>query len=264
MPGKLEGKTAIIVGASAGMGLSSARLFVEEGANVVIVGRNQERLQAAADEIGEKCLPFQADVRDEARLGAAFDAAMEKWGALHVVFNNAGPGLTGPKLLHELTLDEFNEAIAVNLTAVWLGMRFGIPLIEASGGGSIISTSSIGALQGIPTTGPYSAAKYGAHSLTRTCAAEVASKNIRVNCIIPGAITTRFALPSDAEQTEEDLQARRERGARISPMARSGDPEEIATLALFLACDDSSFITGQCIAADGGMTSVNGWIQDRG
>ena len=143
-------------------------------------------------------------------------------------------------------------------------MRFGIPLIETSGGGSIISTSSIGALQGIPTTGPYSAAKYGAHSLTRTCAAEVASKNIRVNCIIPGAITTRFALPSDAEQTEEDLRARRERGARISRMARSGDPEEIATLALFLACDDSSFITGQCIAADGGMTSVNGWIQDRG
>ena len=100
------------------MGLSSARLFVEEGANVLIVGRNQERLQAAADEIGEKCLPFQADVRDEARLGAAFDAAMEKWGALHVVFDNAGPGLTGPKLLHERTLDEFNEAIAVNLTDV--------------------------------------------------------------------------------------------------------------------------------------------------
>jgi len=174
----------------------------------------------------------------------------------------------GPILATEGMLDlfrtMFNEAIAVNLTAVWLGMRFGIPLIEASGGGSIISTSSIGALQGIPTTGPYSAAKYGAHALTRTCAAEVASKNIRVNCIIPGAITTRFALPSDAEQTEEDLQARRERGARISPMARSGNPEEIATLALFLACDDSSFITGQCIAADGGMTSVNGWIQDRG
>ncbi len=258
---KLEGRTALIVGASAGMGLASAQLFAEHGANVVMVGRNQQRLQAAADEIGEQALPVVADVRFEDQLKSAFDAAVERWGQLNVVFNNAGPGDGGPAPIRDMSAEQFDDFIAINLRAVFLGMKFAIPLFEQAGGGSLIATSSIGAISGVPESAAYCAAKAGAHALSRTAAAELSHLNIRANVIVPGHVTTRFALPSDAPQTEADLEARRAHGARLSPMARPGEPEDIANLALFLASDDSSYITGQCIVADGGMTAVNGWIR---
>ncbi len=258
---KLSGKTAIVVGASAGMGLASARLFAEHGANVVMVGRNQQRLQAAADEIGEQALPVVADVRFADQLEAAFDAAVERWGQLHVVFNNAGPGDGGPASIRDMTVEQFDDFIAVNLRAVFLGMKFAIPLLEQAGGGSMIATSSIGAISGVPEAAAYCAAKAGAHALARTAAAELSHKNIRANVIVPGQVTSRFGLPSDAPQTEADLEAIRARGTLLSPMARPGEPEDIAHLALFLASDDSSYITGQAIVADGGMTAVNHWIR---
>lgn len=257
---KLDGKTAIIVGASAGMGLASARLFAEHGANVIMVGRNQQRLREASDLIGDQAVPVVADVRDESQLKAAFDTAEERWGELHVVFNNAGPGDGGSHTIADMTADIFDDFIAVNLRAVFLGMKYAIPLMERAGGGSIISTSSVGALAGIATTAGYNAAKAGVHSLTRVAAAETAAKGIRANVIVPGAIATRFGLPSDAEQTEADLQATRERQAHLAPMGRGGEAGDIASLALFLASDDSAFITGQCFVADGGMMGVNGWI----
>lgn len=261
MPGKLDGKTALIVGASSGMGFASARLFAQEGANVVIVGRSESRLQEAADEIGPQALPVVADVRHVAELEAAFDAAIDRWGRLDVLFNNAGPGDPQPRLIHELTPELFDDYIAVNLRAVWLGMKLGIPLLEQAGGGSIISTSSVGAIGGIAGTCAYNAGKAGVHALTRTAAAEVSDKNIRVNVILPGSVVTRFGLPSEAEQTEQNLEARRAHGASVSPIGRAGEAEDIANLALFLACDDSAFITGQCIVADGGMMAVNGWLR---
>ncbi len=257
---KLDGKTAIIVGASAGMGMASARLFAEHGANVIMVGRNQQRLQEAADQIGDQAVPVVADVRDASQLKAAFDIAEERWGELHVVFNNAGPGDGGSHTIADMTADIFDDFIAVNLRAVFLGMKYAIPLMERAGGGSIISTSSIGGISGVPGAAAYCAGKAGAHALARTAAAELSHLNIRANVIVPGAVVTRFGLPSDAEQTEADLRATRERQANLAPMGRGGEAEEIASLALFLACDDSSFITGQCIVADGGMTAVNGWI----
>lgn len=260
MTKKLEGKTAVIVGASAGIGQASAQLFAEHGANVVLVGRNRARLDAAVAEIGEQAIGVAADVCFGDQLKAAFDAAVEKWGGVDIVFNNAGPGDIGLTPTHELTEEQFDHGIAVNLRAVWLGMKFGIPLMEEAGGGSIISTSSVAAISGVAQSAPYSAGKLGCHALSRTVAAEVSHKNIRVNVIVPGSVTTRFGLPSSREQSEADIQARRERGKRVSPMRRSSDAEEIANLALFLASDDSSFITGQAIVADGGMTAVNAWL----
>ena len=257
---KLAGKTALIVGASAGMGLASARLFAEHGANVLMVGRNQQRLQAAADEIGDQALPVAADIRFPDQLEAAFDAAIDRWGRLDVVFNNAGPGDGGPATIRDMTVDQFDDFIAVNLRAVFLGMKLAIPHMERAGGGSLIATSSIGAITGVPGSAAYCAGKAGAHALARTAAAELSDLNIRANVIIPGAVVSRFGLPSDAEQTEEDLSERRERFTRLAPMERGGESEEIAKVALFLASDDSSYITGQCIPVDGGMTAVNGWI----
>lgn len=257
---KLDGKTAIIVGASAGMGLASARLFAEHGANVVMVGRNQQRLQAAADEIGDQALPVAADIRFPEQLEAAFDAAIDRWGRIDVVFNNAGPGDGGPATIKDMTVEQFDDFIAVNLRAVFLGMKLAIPHMERVGGGSLIATSSIGAVTGVPGSNAYCAGKLGTHALARTAAAELSHLNIRANVIISGAIVSRFGLPSDAEQTDEDLAQRRERFETLAPMQRGGEAEEIAKVALFLASDDSSYITGQCIPVDGGMTAVNGWI----
>jgi len=261
MAGRLAGKTALITGASAGMGRATAVLFAQEGANVVAVGRSERRLQEVADEIGrDQALPVIADVRNSAELQAAFSAAVERFGGLNIVFNNAGGGEPSPRTIPELDEALWNDYLAINLGGVFLGMKYGIPLLEQAGGGSIISTSSIGAVGGISGTAGYSAAKAGIHALTRVAAAETADKNIRVNCIISGAVATRFLLPTDAEQSEADLEARRVHGAQLSPMGRSGEGIDIANLALFLASDESTFITGQCIVADGGMTAVNGWV----
>ncbi|MCY3569739.1 MAG: SDR family NAD(P)-dependent oxidoreductase [Chloroflexi bacterium] len=258
---KLSGKTAIIVGASAGMGLASARLFAEHGANVIMVGRNQQRLQEAAELIGEQAVPAVADVRDESQLKDAFDIADERWGELHVVFNNAGPGDGGSHNIADMTADIFDDFIAVNLRAAFLGMKYAIPLMERAGGGSIISTSSIGGISGVPGAAGYCAAKAGCHALSRSLAAEYSDKHIRANVIVPGQVTTRFGLPSDAPQSEADLEVIRARGRRLSPMERAGEAEDVANLALFLASDDSSYITGQEFVIDGGMTAVNHWIR---
>ncbi|MCY3568190.1 MAG: SDR family NAD(P)-dependent oxidoreductase [Chloroflexi bacterium] len=258
---KLSGKTAIIVGASAGMGMASAKLFAEHGANVVMVGRNQQRLRAAADEIGEQALPVVADVRFEDQLKAAFDAAVDRWGGLDVVFNNAGPGDAGAVSIRDMSADQFDDFIAVNLRAVFLGMKLAIPHMEQAGGGSLIATSSIGAISGVSNGAAYCAGKAGAHALARSAAAELSHLNIRANVIVPGHVTTRFGMPSDVPQTEEQIAASRARGALVSPLARPGEPEDVAKLALFLASDDSSYITGQEFVIDGGMTAVNHWIR---
>ena len=261
MTNKLEGKAAVIVGSSAGMGLASAKLFAEHGCNVVMVGRNQQRLQEAADLIGERAVPHVADVRDEAQLKAAFDIAEERWGKLDVCFNNAGPGDGGSHMIADMTADIFDDFIAVNLRAVFLGMKYSIPLMERAGGGSIMSTSSIGGISGVPGSAGYSAAKAGVHGITRSLAAEYSQLGIRANVIVPGQVTTRFGLPSDAPQSEADLEIIRERGRRLSPMERPGEAEDVANLALFLASDDSAYITGQEFVIDGGMTAVNHWIR---
>ena len=262
MTGRLEGKTALITGASAGIGRATAVLFGQQGANVVALGRSQSRLQEVVDEIGQdQALAVIGDVRNASEVESAFVAAAERFGGLNIVFNNAGGGEPVPLPITEMDEALWNDYLAINLTGVFLGMKFGIPLLEQAGGGSIISTSSVGAIGGIANTAGYNAAKAGVHSLTRVAAAETADKNIRVNCIVPGSVATRFLLPTDAEQSEADLEARRAHGAQVSPLGRAGEGIDIANLALFLASDESSFITGQCIVADGGMTAVNGWLR---
>ena len=174
-----------------------------------------------------------------------------------VVFDSPNDDLARPYLVHELSEALFDEYIALNLKSVWLGMKYGIPCLQQAGGGSIISTSSLGAEIGLPGTGAYAAAKNGIHALTRTAAAETAAQSIRVNCIVPGAIVSRFGLPSEAEQTDENLQARRDHSALVSPVARAGEAEDVASLALFLASDESGFITGQSIPVDGGWLAID-------
>ncbi len=259
--GKLDGRVAMITGAGSGMGRAAARLFAGEGAAVVIAEVNAETGRAVEREIagaGHRARFVACDVSRADQVKAAVDAARSEFGALHVLYNNAGlwypargnyrPGVTdAPSPLLEENIWE--ETIGVNLKGTYLCCKFGIPALQAAGGGAIINVSSIAALRvGRGASDAYTAAKGGIMAMTRTLAVEHAQYGIRCNCIFPGAIKT----PLVGELTPEQERAT----AASIPLGRWGQPEDVARMALFLACDDSSWITGQFFVVDGGFTAV--------
>lgn len=260
--GKLEGKVAIITGAGSGQGLAAARLFAIEGASVVVAEHNEETGRGAAEEIRGKGRPAvfaHCDVSQAEQVQAMVQLAVDSFGRVDILYNNAGlwfsaqgnyrPGVTdAPSPLLEENIWE--RTIGVNLKAIYLGCRYAIPEMRKVGAGAIINTSSIAALR----TGrggnsdAYTAAKGGVMAITRTLAVEHAPEQIRCNCIIPGAIHTPLAGPFTPEYDEAIK--------KNIPLGRWGQPEDVAKLALFLASDDSSWITGQFFVIDGGYTAV--------
>jgi NAD(P)-dependent dehydrogenase (short-subunit alcohol dehydrogenase family) len=260
--GKLDGKVAIITGAGSGQGLAAARLFASEGACVVIGEHNEETGRAAAEEIsgkGHQAVFAHCDVSQAEHVQAMVQLAVDSFGRVDILYNNAGlwfsaqgnyrPGVTdAPSPLLEENIWE--RTIGVNLKGVYLGCRYAIPEMRKVGAGAIINTSSIAALR----TGrggnsdAYTAAKGGVIAITRTLAVEHAPEQIRCNCIIPGAIRTPLAGPFTPEYDEAIK--------KNVPLGRWGQPEDVAKLALFLASDDSSWITGQFFVIDGGYTAV--------
>lgn len=244
--GRLKGKVAIVTGAGSGMGAASAKLFCEEGA-LVIAADVSGRQADIAREAGPNCVACHADVSKASDVRAMVALAVEKFGKLNVIFNNAGVnGLLATTADYDD--EEWDRIVNINLKGVYLGMKYAIPEMLKQGGGSIINTASMAAIVAFPLMSAYCASKGGVVSLTRLTAAEYASQNIRVNAIAPGAIETGMtaALP-------DDYMAGAIAG---TPMGRIGTPTEIATLALYLASDESSFITGTCTAVDGGFTIV--------
>jgi NAD(P)-dependent dehydrogenase (short-subunit alcohol dehydrogenase family) len=246
MAGRLEGKIAVVTGAGSGMGRAIARLFVEHGASVVaadITGKEEE----VANELGDRCLSIRADVSRSRDVRAMLDLAVERFGRLDVLCNNAG--IQGPiAKTADYEEDDWDRVIAVNLTGVFLGMKYAIPLMLANGGGSIVNTSSMAALVAFPMLPAYTASKGGVSMLTKLTAAEYAKEGIRVNAILPGAIDTGMtqAMPPDYING----------AVAATLMGRIGTPLEIANLALFFASDESSFITGALVPVDGGYTLV--------
>ncbi len=259
--GRLDGRVAIITGAGSGQGRAAARLFAREGAAVVIgevdaeTGREAER---EVREEGNRALFVACDVSRPEDVRAAVDAARSEFGGLHVLYNNAGvwypargnyrPGVTdAPSPLLEDNI--WTRTIDVNLKGTYLCCKYGIPALRDAGGGSIINVSSIAALRvGRGASDAYTAAKGGIMTMTRTLAVEHAQYGIRCNCIFPGAIRT----PLVGEITPEYERA----VAASIPLGRWGEPEDVARMALFLASDDSSWITGQFFVVDGGYTAV--------
>jgi len=247
--GALQGKVAIITGAASGMGKATAILFAREGAHVVLADLNAaggEEAANLASQAGMRCVFQRTDVTSESDVAALIARATSAFGRLDILFNNAGVGgAVGP--VEDTAAEDWDRTQAVLLRGAFFGIK---PALRAAGGGSIISTTSVAGFYAYPTLHAYGAAKAGLMNLTRSTAIQLGIDRIRVNCISPGNIVT----PMIGGVQGLDKAAVEEKFALTQPIPRAGQPEDIAQAALFLASDASSFITGQNIVVDGGMT----------
>jgi NAD(P)-dependent dehydrogenase (short-subunit alcohol dehydrogenase family) len=246
----LDGKVAIITGASSGIGCASAKLFAAEGARLVLVARRKAELDALADEIGAaggECAVFAGDVREEDVARGAVELAKRAFGGLDVAFNNAGSlGEMGE--VTEISPDGWREAIEVNLTGAFFAARHQIPAMLARGGSLIFTSTFVGHTAGFPGMSAYAASKAGVIGLMRNLAAEYGRQRIRVNALLPGAVDT--PMGREVAHTEDI----RSFIANLNAMKRIAAPEELARAALFLASDASSFMTGEAMLVDGGVS----------
>jgi len=255
--GLLDNKVAIITGGASGIGAESVRQFIAQGAKVLICDIQDEKGEALAAELGENADYQHCDVTKDEDIKAMIDSAVSKHGRLDVLFNNAG--LAGPGgSIAETPLDGIDLTLNVLLRSVILGIKHAAPIMTKQQSGSIINTASVAGIEA--THGPhvYSAAKAGVINLTRSVATELGASFVRVNAICPGGIATPIfgrAVGLDAEKADKTIEVIENIFKRSQPIPRAGLPEDIANTAVFLASDMSTFITGQAIAVDGGLTA---------
>ena len=242
--GKLDGKVAVITGGSSGMALAGAKLFVEEGAHVFISGRRQEALDEAVKLIGPNVTGVQADSANLDDLDRLFDAVEREKGALDVLWTSAGMG--EERKLGEITEQHFDAAFGLNARGTLFTVQKALPLFND--GGSIFMTGSIASVRGFPFWSVYAASKAVLQAYARVWLTELKDRRIRVNVLTPGQVATPLL-----EQLDEEAKAQFE---ALIPRGKNGSPEEIATVALFLASDDSSYVNGMELIVDGGTTAV--------
>lgn len=248
---KLEGKVAVITGGSSGIGLATARRFVEEGAHVVITGRREKELKEAAVLIKENVTTVVGDVARLDDLDRLYAVVKEKHGHIDILFANAGAGTIAP--LAAATEVHFDQTFDVNAKGLFFTVQKALPLFRD--GGSIILTSSVSNIMGLPGFSTYAASKAAVRSFSRSWTLELKDRNIRVNTISPGPTETPALETTTGLTPEQAEQAAAQFTSQI-PMGRRGKPEEIAAAAVFFASEESSYITGVDLAVDGGMAQV--------
>jgi NAD(P)-dependent dehydrogenase (short-subunit alcohol dehydrogenase family) len=246
---RLANKTALITGGNSGIGLATAKLFVDEGARVAITGRNKATLEAAARELGPNAIAIEADATDIAATEAAVKTAVEKFGKLDIVFANAG--IPGQTPVGGTALAAFESVIRTNLTGVFFTVQAAVP--HLNDGASIILNGSVISVLGNPGYSAYAASKAGVRAMARVMASELSSRNIRVNVVSPGA--TRTPIWGAATATADAEKAFEKRIGATTPLGRIGEPDHISKTVLFLASDDAAHIQGQELFVDGGSTA---------
>jgi len=251
---RLDEKVAVVTGAGSGIGEQIALLFAQQGARVVVADRDETNGRGVAERIGTQALFLPMDVTSSQSVRAGLEQTFERFGQLDILVNNAGIGFVGS--VEETPEEEFSRLMDVNVLGVFHGCKHAAPLMLRQGRGNIINIASVAGLVGIPRRFAYCATKGAVIAMTRQMAVDYAKKGIRVNAIAPGTVETPFVESylqrfhaGEIEQTRAQLHARQ-------PIGRMGRPEEIATMALYLASDESEFVTGSVLVIDGGWTAA--------
>ncbi|PSJ57486.1 glucose 1-dehydrogenase [Kumtagia ephedrae] len=245
------GKVALVTGASAGMGLATARAFAEAGAAVVLADIRQEAAATAAEALiaeGHRAIAVPCDTSDDAQVAAMVERTVAEFGQLDFAFNNAGI-MAEVAPLADGSRENWDRVIGVNLRGVWSCMQHELRQMQKQGGGAIVNNASVGGTKGDPGVSPYTASKHGVIGLTRTSALEYVKHNIRVNAVNPGVIATQIAR----DVVENDDAAYAEMVAKV-PLGRAGSSEEIASAVLWLCSPSASYVVGQAFTIDGGLT----------
>jgi len=258
--GRLQGKRAIVTGAGSGIGRASAKLFAAEGAAVMVIDKAPPAIEETASEIkaaGGRAIPVAADAGAEADVQGFIQKAVKELGGIDVIFANAG--ISGGLVpLFEQSVEFWREILRVNLIGPFLAVRHGAPIMIKEGKGSIICTASVAGLRANAGGHPYSASKAGVISLVQTTASTLTGTGVRINAICPGLIETGMTKPIFERAREHGSEGKI---GQLNPLQRAGQPEEIAAMALFLASDEASYVNGQAIAVDGGLSSTHPFVR---
>ncbi len=268
--GLLDGKIAIITGGASGIGRATARLFISEGARVVIADIQEDKGQALATELGPDAIFQHADVSRESDIKAMVDLAIAHFGRLDCLFNNAGYGGVSGRI-EKTSMHGFDNTIGVLLRGVFMGIKHAAPIMKKQKSGSIINTGSVAGLRAGYGPHVYSACKAAVIHLTKSTAMELGPHNVRVNCICPGGIATPLFAPVlglAPEEADRAYAIMKKMLASEQPIHRAGQPEDVAHAALYLASDHASFVSGHALVVDGGLIAgkqwADAWIARRG
>ena len=261
--GKLDKKIAILIGGASGIGEATARLFAQEGAQVVIADINEERGTEVAGSIGKKALFKRTDVTSEAEVQATVSSTAEELGRVDCLSNNAAaPTGLGARPIEEIPVEGYERAMAIFVRGVFLCMKHAAPIMKRQGSGSIINTASIAGFRSGYAPHIYSAAKAAIIQLTKSVAMELGESNVRVNCICPGGVATPFLATSmglKGEEAKKFMEQTEKTLAMVQPMKRACVPEDVAQAALWLASDESGFVNGHSLVVDGGVSCGRLW-----